>query len=176
MFEWMQEYDVQSYNLDVRRFTSFGVIKVRFPNSKCYSRAHTHYIHRASSVGYIGGLSCFPIQAPHKLSRQAYSRHSAANAARASPFRPPLNVPPAPTQRSHTSAVDPKRLSRPSSPAPGSSPHTPPHPRRLSSRTARGARAQRSRSSRSATARTRAGRPRSSSSSARVSRTASLRV
>ena len=28
MFEWMQEYDVQSYNLDVRRFTSFGVIKV----------------------------------------------------------------------------------------------------------------------------------------------------
>ena len=28
VFEWMQEYDVQSYNLDVRRFTSFGVIKV----------------------------------------------------------------------------------------------------------------------------------------------------
>lgn len=28
VFEWMQEYDVQSYNIDVRRFTSFGVIKV----------------------------------------------------------------------------------------------------------------------------------------------------
>ncbi|KZT70125.1 NPR2-domain-containing protein [Daedalea quercina L-15889] len=27
VFEWMQEYDVQSYNIDVRRFTSFGVIK-----------------------------------------------------------------------------------------------------------------------------------------------------
>lgn len=30
MFEWMQEYDMQSYNIDVRRFTSFGVIKVSY--------------------------------------------------------------------------------------------------------------------------------------------------
>ncbi|KAH9935038.1 nitrogen permease regulator 2-domain-containing protein [Fomitopsis serialis] len=27
VYEWMEEYDVQSYNIDVRRFTSFGVIK-----------------------------------------------------------------------------------------------------------------------------------------------------
>ena len=33
VYEWMQEHDVQSYNLDVRRFTSFGVIKVRLPIS-----------------------------------------------------------------------------------------------------------------------------------------------
>lgn len=29
VFEWMQEYDVHHLGVDPRRFTSFGVIKVR---------------------------------------------------------------------------------------------------------------------------------------------------
>ena len=28
MLEWMQEYQVERYGIDVRRLTSFGVIKV----------------------------------------------------------------------------------------------------------------------------------------------------
>lgn len=30
VLEWMESYDVQSLGIDVRRFTSFGVIKVGF--------------------------------------------------------------------------------------------------------------------------------------------------
>jgi len=29
IFEWMQDHDVRSLGIDVRRFASFGVIKVR---------------------------------------------------------------------------------------------------------------------------------------------------
>jgi len=28
LYEWMETYDVESYGIDVRRFTTFGVIKV----------------------------------------------------------------------------------------------------------------------------------------------------
>lgn len=36
VFEWMQDHDVRSLGIDVRRFASFGVIKVRvfFPPQK----------------------------------------------------------------------------------------------------------------------------------------------
>lgn len=30
VFEWMEEYEVQELGIDVRRFTSFGVVKVPF--------------------------------------------------------------------------------------------------------------------------------------------------
>jgi hypothetical protein len=29
VFEWMQDHDVRSLGIDVRKFASFGVIKVR---------------------------------------------------------------------------------------------------------------------------------------------------
>jgi hypothetical protein len=29
VFEWMQDHDVRSLGIDIRRFASFGVIKVR---------------------------------------------------------------------------------------------------------------------------------------------------
>jgi hypothetical protein len=34
VFEWMQDHDVRSLGIDIRRFASFGVIKVRiFPSA-----------------------------------------------------------------------------------------------------------------------------------------------
>lgn len=33
IYEWMQDHDVQQMGIDVRRFTSFGVIKVHIPFS-----------------------------------------------------------------------------------------------------------------------------------------------
>ena len=35
VLEWMQEYDVQDLGVDVRRFVSFGVVKVSHPRPAC---------------------------------------------------------------------------------------------------------------------------------------------
>lgn len=54
VFEWMQDHDVRSLGIDVRRFASFGVIKVR--NLLCPQKsANSHIRRRASYVAYIGG-------------------------------------------------------------------------------------------------------------------------
>lgn len=34
VFEWMQDHDVRSLGIDIRRFASFGVIKVRIKKLK----------------------------------------------------------------------------------------------------------------------------------------------
>jgi hypothetical protein len=62
VFEWMQDHDVRSIGIDVRRFASFGVIKARLslpPRTKksvCDPRgAKSHIRRRASYAAYIGG-------------------------------------------------------------------------------------------------------------------------
>ena len=49
VFEWMQDHDVRSIGVDVRRFASFGVIKVKVP-SISLSRAHTSHFQPWSGV------------------------------------------------------------------------------------------------------------------------------
>jgi hypothetical protein len=50
VFEWMQDHDVRSLGIDIRRFASFGVIKVRIFSSRIKERkrgnttdSHTRY-------------------------------------------------------------------------------------------------------------------------------------
>jgi hypothetical protein len=40
VFEWMQDHDVRSLGIDVRRFASFGVIKVIFLRTRIRKHGH----------------------------------------------------------------------------------------------------------------------------------------
>lgn len=62
--DWMEEYEVHKLNIDVRRFTSFAVIKVRSPKQLC-SVVLTSYS-RDSCVVYIGGPSCSQLRSKPK--------------------------------------------------------------------------------------------------------------
>jgi len=71
VFEWMQDHDVRSLGIDVRRFASFGVIKVRRTSIKrVMLKAHNQ--RRASSVVSTAGQSSSPAKSsnPSSLSQQ----------------------------------------------------------------------------------------------------------
>jgi hypothetical protein len=53
VFEWMQDHDVRSIGIDVRRFASFGVIKAR----RAYLTLHVHHISRPSGRDSFGAYT-----------------------------------------------------------------------------------------------------------------------
>lgn len=66
VLEWMQEYQIEKLGIDVRRFTSFGVIKVA--QDDWTRKSHTTHFHiRVFSVGSTDGL--FSYRMPdHRMS------------------------------------------------------------------------------------------------------------
>lgn len=69
VLEWMQEHKVELLGIDVRRFTSFGVIKVTFIAGTGRHNAHFHT--RVSSAGFTGGPFSSRIQGLHTSRRNA---------------------------------------------------------------------------------------------------------
>ncbi len=65
--DWMEEYDVHKLNIDVRRFTSFGVIKVsslaQLGVVSCLTLND-----RGFCGGFIVGLSYCQAQSKHRIS------------------------------------------------------------------------------------------------------------
>lgn len=61
VFEWMEEYEVQELGIDVRRFTSFGVVKVPIYFFLCLLIAYLLHCNcsrfRDSFGGYTAGQS-----------------------------------------------------------------------------------------------------------------------
>lgn len=69
ILEWMQEYQVEECGIDIRRFTSFGVIKV-VTKAWCDSQSHSVFT-RVSSVGSIGGPFSYRMLNHHPFRQSA---------------------------------------------------------------------------------------------------------
>jgi hypothetical protein len=110
IFEWMQDHDVRSLGIDVRRFASFGVIKVRIFLHRVEKRDNGRVSHPAQ--GLLRRVHRWPVLLTDEVQQPPESK--------------PTTLPPSPISRkrassltaaSHPTSIRPRRRTSEAAPA-----------------------------------------------------------